>query len=510
MKTMLRKVRRRGREADPGPFLFHVDRKEVHVATGGYRGSIEGWVLRERYRAAHRVWIRLGEEEVEAVRIYRPDVILSPGGNPADHELPGFAVELPLVPGLRRLELWAEDEEGDRALLLCEAFDPGEHCDPAEDPENRFSTFRFVTELPWRECRGSLPPAGSPLSFQWVIPDFGRGSGGHAAIFRTIQALEAKGHRCRIWIFHRSRHGSPERVRRVIGEAFVPVEAEVRFLEIADIGLIEGDVGVATDRWTAYYLRAAESLAHRFYLVQDFEPDFYPKGSAYFLAEDTYRFGFTPIVSSGWLAEKLSRYSGETAAVFGYGIDHDIYRPREDGTGASDRHRIVFYARAATSRRVVEIAVLALELLGKRRTDFTVDFFGEDLSDFQAPFDFVNRGVLSAGELADLYRGGTLGIVFSATNHAILAKEMMACGLPVLELEGENLAGIYPPGSLRTVPPEPTAVAAVIEELLDDPEERRRIREAGLSFVRGISWTEEIGKVVRAIEGRLESERRDA
>ena len=40
--------------------------------------------------------------------------------------------------------------------------------------------------------------------------------------------------------------------------------------------------------------------------------------------------------------------------------------------------------------------------------------------------------------LADLYRRATVGVVFSATNYSLIPHEMMACGLPVVELDGES------------------------------------------------------------------------
>ncbi len=485
-------------------FLCHFDRMDARSAGNRFQVTIVGWVLRTKERSARRVWFRFEGREYEAVRIYRPDIIPVEGGCPGEEQLPGFEVRIPDAGGIGLLEMFADDggSEGPEILEKME-IDPQYLCDPTEDPSQRFATFRFVTELPGKACEGTIPEGKEALAIDWVIPDFGRGAGGHAAIFRSIRALEREGHTCRIWILHHSRHGSPERVRRVIGESFVPVGAEVRFLAVEDVGRIDGDVGFATDRWTAYYLRAAAKVAHRFYLVQDFEPDFYPAGSAYFLAEETYRFGFSPIASSRWLAGKLAAYTDEEVPVFGYGIDHGIYRSGGPAEPSGGKHRIVFYARAATSRRVVEIGVLALELLAARRSDFTVDFFGEDLSDFEAPFDFVNHGVLDAAALAGLYRAGTVGVVFSATNHAILPKEMMACGLPVIELAGENLRGIYPPEAVHATAPEPFAVARALEDLLDDVARRDALREAGLAFAAGISWDAEMSKVVRAVHSRL-------
>ena len=46
---------------------------------------------------------------------------------------------------------------------------------------------------------------------------------------------------------------------------------------------------------------------HRFYLAQDYEPYFYGRGSAYELAEDTYRFGFRMLTVGHMVADELQR-----------------------------------------------------------------------------------------------------------------------------------------------------------------------------------------------------------
>ena len=38
-------------------------------------------------------------------------------------------------------------------------------------------------------------------------------------------------------------------------------------------------------------------------------------------------------------------------------------------------------------------------------------------------------------DLADLYRESTIGMVFSTTNPSLVPYEMMACGLPVIDLK---------------------------------------------------------------------------
>ena len=67
----------------------------------------------------------------------------------------------------------------------------------------------------------------------------------------------------------------------------------------------------------------------RFYLVQDFEPSFYP-GDAHHTerAENTYRAGFHCITLGRWLTKLLRERYGATADYFDFAVDPNIYRPR--------------------------------------------------------------------------------------------------------------------------------------------------------------------------------------
>ncbi|MGV2131134.1 hypothetical protein ACQZ4P_01060 [Agrobacterium vitis] len=77
---------------------------------------------------------------------------------------------------------------------------------------------------------------------------------------------------------------------------------------------------------------------------------------------------------------------------------------------------------------------MALDILRKRNVDFEVDFFGWPLGKLNFDFPYRDLRILKSQQLAELYREATVGVVFSATNHSLVNKEMMACGLPVMDL----------------------------------------------------------------------------
>src|SRR5690606_28406550 len=70
--------------------------------------------------------------------------------------------------------------------------------------------------------------------------------------------------------------------------------------------------------------------------------------------------------------------------------------------------------------------------------EYDIEFFGWDVSDYEIPFPYKNRGVLTHEELADLYKDSVACLVLSLTNVSLLPLELLAAGcIPVMN-EGAN------------------------------------------------------------------------
>jgi glycosyltransferase involved in cell wall biosynthesis len=151
----------------------------------------------------------------------------------------------------------------------------------------------------------------------------------------------------------------------------------------------------------------------------------------------------------------------------------------------------------------VELAVLALEELARRNVRFHADFFGAPLEPERAPFPYTDHGVITPAELATLFRECDLGIVFSATNYSLVPQDMMACGLPVVELRGENTECIFPDGVATLVEPDPHAIATGIAALLADPAAREKQAAVARAWVRQFGWSDSARMVESALRERL-------
>jgi glycosyltransferase involved in cell wall biosynthesis len=334
-----------------------------------------------------------------------------------------------------------------------------------------------------------------------VIPSFRRGSGGHATLVALMRALQALGHSISIWLEDcEGRHAGERAV--VTKRSFEQFFAADGLRLESDLSRWDGaDVALATGWQTVARTLLLDAVAARAYLVQDHEPDFYGASAEAIWAEQSYQQGLRCIAASPWLAELLRARYGATAMHFDLALDHRVYRP-------SESHRrddlVVFYSRAATPRRAVPLGLLALEELSRRRPTIEIALFGEDRR-LTTPFAHRHLGVLEPVRLAKLYAEATVGMVLSLTNPSLVALEMMACGLPCVELASQSmLATFSAAGPLSLAAPDPLRLCDAIERLLDDRARREHVSLAGVELMASRTWERAAAQVQDSLNASLE------
>ncbi len=327
--------------------------------------------------------------------------------------------------------------------------------------------------------------AEGPMTLAWVVPPWRVGSGGHTTVLRLIRALEARGHRSAIFVFDPGGWDdrSADELREEIRTKFVPVDAPV-FRGFDD--WIGADVGIATNWWTAWPLRDLPGCREKAYLVQDDEPQFEPASAQRIWAEETYRMGYRGIAYTPWMAEVLEAQYGMRARWFECGTDLDT---STFGDGPREPGLVAVYARRETQRRAVEIALAGVATLFERRPGVRVALYGSTAL-IDSPVPATNLGVLAPRELAALYRRASAGVVLSLTTHSLVAQEMMASGLPLVELNGDNVTSALGPSGERAllVDPRPDAIADALERALDGSEEIGAMTRRARTFVEGLTW----------------------
>lgn len=332
---------------------------------------------------------------------------------------------------------------------------------------------------------------GVPLHIGFVLVAPGLYSGGHTTLFRLVAALESRGHRCTLFL-HDRHHGMPAQRKEVIRKSWPHVRAGV--LDVKD-GLRGLDAVVATSWPTAHIVATHTPFpVQRFYLIQDFEPWFYPRGTQYALAEATYGFGFRHLTIGSMLARYLGSNYGVEATALDFGCDRDTYTL----TNTGPRDGICFYARRDAPRRGFELGMLALERFHELSPSTPIHLFGDP--GVTATFPAVNHGRLAPASLSHLYNSVHAGLVISFTNVSLAPEEMLACGLiPVINespvLEPSDLSSPF----IVESSPTPRAIAGTLASVLQTQPNRLEVSESA----RSDGWAPAQAAFVDAVESAV-------
>jgi O-antigen biosynthesis protein len=408
------------------------------------------------------------------------------GGRRVFSALGSRAQKLP-APVRARLSLEGRGEAVDPGLATgVSPVPPTTPIAPKRDHDDYEDVARF-----WREGAAELldPVPGMAerkrLRLALVIPSFRRGSGGHNTLLQIFSRLEQRGHICSVWLHDfTGQHNAewPAVIRADIREFFAPIEGPV----YKGFDQWQGaDVAMATGWQTVHPALMLDQCRARAYIVNDHEPEFFAASTEREMAEDTYRHDLHCIAASPWLRDLLIDRYGASADAFQLGVDHSLYQPQPV---PRRQDTVIYYARHVTPRRAVPVGLMALAELHRRRPDLRIVLFGDE-GQLESPFPYEHLGVLTPPQLATLYSEATVGLCLSLTNFSLMPKEMLACGLPCVELAGVSAESIFgSDGPLELAALEPQAIADALERLLDDRERWERQSREGIEFVASHTW----------------------
>ncbi len=247
------------------------------------------------------------------------------------------------------------------------------------------------------------------------------------------------------------------------------------------------DAAVATMWTTAYFAARTPGQARRFYLIQDFEPMFYPAGTLYALAEHSYRLGLYGLCNTGHLADLYRDRYGGAADHFWPAVDGSVFHPRGRIEPDPDRPVTVFiYARPGHLRNCWELAARAVRLVKDELAD-DVRIVTAGSWTFPEHMDalITHVGQLDYRETGPLYRTCDIGVALTTSEHpSYLPLELMASGAAVVSFE--NPAGdwlLRHDHNCMQSPQTADGLAAEIVALVRDPARRHRLAEQGLADI---------------------------
>lgn len=327
--------------------------------------------------------------------------------------------------------------------------------------------------------------SGEPIIVNWIIPNFDLVSGGMLIAFELMRYLESHGYRNNIYIFGGTHFRDGAHAKETIDANYCHIAAEV-FIGIEDVA--PADIMIAVGWQCAWPARNKLHASLKVFLVQEFEAYLYAMGSENVLAEQTLSFGFYGLALGPWAQQVATSY-GMRSTSFDFALDHDTFHPRPHIERKPNR--VVFYGRYVTPRRAFEIGVVALDIVQRERPGTEIMFHGWGTPSTSVPFGFLDCGIMNNEERAELYCGATVGVALSLTNASMVPLEMMACGLPVAELKGENTTVFYgdvQDDVIRLAERSPRALADTIIELLDEADARHEQAEKARAWVTQRTW----------------------
>ena len=308
------------------------------------------------------------------------------------------------------------------------------------------------------------PVRDGGLHIGWVCTPPGPGSGGHTTLFRMVEGLERRGHRCTLFLYDVN-SDDVTRHEEVIRRCWPGMSAAIK----SATPRIEGVDAVVASSWqTAHVVASRTARTVRcFYFVQDYEPYFYPRGSLYTLSELSYHLGLGLIALGDMVATQLQHQSGVAPALtVPFGCDTGVYRILDASRSAGPRSGVVFYAKRSTDRRGYLLAKLALEHFHETHPDEEIHVYGDRVVNWRIPV--TNHGNLPPAKLNELYNRTRAGLVMSFTNISLAAEELLAAGCrPVLN-DSPLARADLPTQDAVWARPTPAGLASALSSVVDE------------------------------------------
>lgn len=343
----------------------------------------------------------------------------------------------------------------------------------------------------------------------WYLPCFDNPFyGGVMTILRLAESLKRRQGMAQRFLICGSADAG--QMRSMLGKAFPALQdSEVLILDSGEAikAIPPSDYSVATLWTTAYVLLGVKNTGLKFYMMQDFEPAFYPAGSTYAQAELTYRFGFLGICNTQTLKSIYEEEYGGTAVLLQPNVDRNVFfrdpALRDDNATVK---RLFYYARPGTPRNGFELAAAALRRVKERfgsHVQILCAGTGWDPAKYGLGDMVESIGMLPYNETAELYRSCHVGFVMMMTKHpSYLPFELMACGTTVVTNHNEANTWLLRDGNNCLLsPPTASCLSQTLIFALEHHRELQGIRDTAFEEVQSMpDWDQSLAHVADFME----------
>lgn len=333
------------------------------------------------------------------------------------------------------------------------------------------------------------------FSIAILAPSPIRGSGGVARIYSYAKALNSVGSQCDVYVFDSGSRSDVDIARDA--SDFYSVDG-VRIIPSLDLDK-KYDLIIAT-RWDTAKIVRDMPAKRKAYLIQDFEACFNPVGDGTILAENSYLYGLQAITYGRWLALKLYSEFGNAPYYCNFATDLATFQVTAQMSDRMEKPpAICFIYQHDKPRRCPNLGIEALGIVKHLRPDVELYFVGSN----EAPklwYDYTNVGLLSVKGLNDLYNRCHIGFCLSSSNPSCNAFDMMAAGLPSIDLYRENNLFDIPSGGVLLAHQTPESLAEAILYLVSNPEILLKMSDFGVNFMKSRSALNETDEFLSVID----------
>jgi hypothetical protein len=164
------------------------------------------------------------------------------------------------------------------------------------------------------------------------------------------------------------------------------------------------------------------------------------------------------------MSEKIQDLTGREVPYLEFPMDKEIYKLHEP----TQRDGVIFYAKEDTPRRLYDLGAKTLRIINQVDSSIPITLYGGGSTPSGLENVTNHFSNLSNEELSSQYNRHKVGLAFGPTNPSGIPYEMMACGLPVVDVTvpGET-QNKYFDELVHLYSPEPATLATEILKLIN-------------------------------------------
>lgn len=347
-------------------------------------------------------------------------------------------------------------------------------------------------------CIGDEEYVSNKKKIAWIVPYPIKGSGGHRTIVQNANALVRNGYECDLYVdedFISTSEEMKKKFEIYFDECLSNVYVGVKLRKKYD--LVFATHAILTTDYTATC-----ECENKAYFIQDFEPWFMPMGDLYLSMERSYKYNFKGVSIGRWLSNKIKNEYGSEVKYFNFCADLNVYKQLNN---VEKENAICFIFQPEKPRRCHELGLKALKLVKKLRPEIKIYLYGST-AEYSPGFECENLHIMPISKCNELYNKCKAGLCISASNPSRIPFEMMAAGLPVVDLYRENNLYDMPDSGVLLADSTPEAIATALIKIIDDENFAKEMSKNGKKFMKNFPLEKGFEQFLETVSSMFDAE----